>query len=98
MEHLGKVQSSLTVLSSSRCREPNCSAENTALGFRYTAQTVKQNPAVLNLDLAESGQLAQAVAALGQAVALEEAIGHPDLEQDRAFLADLRARLDSTEA
>ncbi|MBV7332380.1 tetratricopeptide repeat protein [Chloroflexi bacterium TSY] len=39
------------------------------------------------------GRLAEAVVELEQVVAIDEAVGHPDLESDRAALAQVRALL-----
>ena len=48
--------------------------------------------AMVQVDL---GALDEAVPLLARTVALEEAIGHPDLESDRQTLAQVQAMLDA---
>jgi hypothetical protein len=43
--------------------------------------------------LDQLGRTAEAVNFLEQNVALDEALGHPDLESDRAYLEAVRRRL-----
>ncbi len=59
------------------------------VGDRWGESITRYNMAMVYADL---GDLAQAEEQLQIVVALDEAIGHPDLESDRAALATIQAR------
>ncbi|MFN8489023.1 MAG: tetratricopeptide repeat protein [Caldilineaceae bacterium] len=60
------------------------------VGDRWGESVTRYNLAMVYEHL---GQLAEAVAELEQVVALDEAVGHPDLANDRATLERVRAKL-----
>ena len=64
------------------------------VGSRWSEATVLANFA---RTLSSDGCLQEAVEALEACVALDEALGHPDLENDRAFLEKVRKELAESE-
>ncbi|MCX6048513.1 MAG: tetratricopeptide repeat protein [Chloroflexi bacterium] len=60
------------------------------VGDRWGESVTRYNMAMVYVNL---GQLAEAVEELERVVAIEEAVGHPDLASDRATLARVRALL-----
>ena len=60
------------------------------VGDRWGESITRYNLAMVYVAL---GRLAKAVAELEQVVALDEAVGHPDLATDQAMLAQVRAQL-----